>query len=140
MISACPSCQAKNRLPAARLSEVARCARCKTPISPLNHPVEVQSVEDFDELINQAPFPVLVDFWAEWCGPCRMVAPEMVKIADQRAGRLVVAKVNTEALVQIAARYRIESIPTMILFRQGQPSQRLSGAQPAAGILRALNV
>lgn len=138
MIIECASCQASNRLPAARLTEKAKCAACKSPLLPLGRPITVSSVEDFDELVRDAPAPVLVDFWADWCGPCHAVAPELAKIAGERAGKVIVAKVNTEALQQVAARYGIRSIPTMILFKGGDEAKRLSGAMAASAITQQL--
>jgi thioredoxin 2 len=106
----------------------------------LGRPIALSSTADFDELVRQAPLPVLVDYWAEWCGPCRMVAPELEKLAKEREGQLVVAKVDTEALPDIASRFGIQSIPTMILFRGGQEAERLSGAMPAAAIASRLGL
>lgn len=140
MLVSCPSCSGSNRLPASRLDQKARCGACKAPLLPLAHPIVVGSVAEFDELIGGVPMPVLVDFWAAWCGPCRMVAPELAKIAGLRAGKVVVAKVDTEALPQVAARFGIRSIPTMILFRDGKEERRLSGARPADAILAELAV
>lgn len=140
MIVQCATCKASNRLPAARLTDKARCAACKTALLPLAHPIAIGNAEDFDELVRNTPAPVLVDFWAAWCGPCRTVAPELAKVAAQRAGKVVVAKVDTEALQQVAARFAIRSIPTMILFEGGRESKRLSGAMPAAAILEQLAI
>lgn len=136
MIVGCPACKRSNRLPAARLGDRARCAACKSPLLPLDHPVPVSSASDFDELVENAPGPVLVDFWADWCGPCRMLAPELEKVAKAREGRLVVAKVDTEALPEVAGRFGIRSIPTMIVFRRGREAERLTGLMPAATILQ----
>ena len=140
MIVSCPSCASSNRLRAARLGEKARCGACKAALLPLARPIVVSSVDEFDELVRDTPVPVLVDFWAEWCGPCRMVAPEMAKIAGQRAGKVLVAKVDTEALPQVAGRFGIRSIPTVILFRDGKEARRLSGARPAEAILAEMAV
>lgn len=120
------------------MTERARCAACKAALLPPHTPLAVASTADFDELVRDAHAPVLVDFWAAWCGPCRAVAPELDKLAEQHAGRVVVAKVNTEALPDVAGRFGIRSIPTMILFRDGRESGRLSGAMPASAIASRL--
>jgi len=137
---ACASCSARNRVPAKRLSDKAKCAQCKAALLPLARPVALASAQDFDELVRDSPLPVLVDFWAAWCGPCRMVAPEMEKLARDRSERVLVAKVDTEALPTVAQRFNIRSIPTMILFRGGAEARRLSGAMPAAEISRQLEL
>ena len=135
---ACPSCTRRNRVPAKRLRERAKCANCKAALLPLAGPVPLATEQDFEELVRDAPLPVLVDFWADWCGPCRMVAPEMAKIARDHGQRVIVAKVDTEALGAVAQRFSIRSIPTMILFRNGAEARRLSGAMPAAEVIRQL--
>ena len=137
---ACSSCATQNRVPAKRLHDKAKCAKCKAPLLPLARPVPVASAADFEELVRDAPEPVLVDFWAAWCGPCRMVAPEMEKLARDRGDRVIVAKVDTEALPTLAQRFGIRSIPTMILFRSGAEARRLSGAMPAAEIAQQLGL
>ena len=131
MIHTCSSCGAKNRVLAARLDDLAQCGRCHKSLLPLDAPHAVASAEEFDELVRDSPLPVLVDFWAAWCGPCRMVAPELEKLAKAKAGTAVVAKVDTEALPQLAARFSVSSIPTLALFRGGQLAKRVSGAMPA---------
>jgi thioredoxin 2 len=140
VIVACNACSAQNRLPAARLEDRAKCAACKTPLLPADRPIAIASVADFEELVRHGPLPVLVDFWATWCGPCHAVAPELAKLAGERAGRLVVAKVDTEALPEVAGRFGIRSIPTMILFRDGREAKRISGAMPASAIAAQLAI
>ena len=140
MVRTCSSCGRDNRIPAARLDARARCAACKTPILPVDEPLAVTRVEDFDELLRDSPLPVVVDFWADWCGPCHAVAPELKKVASTHAGRVVVAKVDTEALQQVAGRFGIRSIPTMIRFDKGQETKRVSGAQPASALSAALGL
>jgi thioredoxin 2 len=128
---ACPSCGQRNRVP---YGKEARCARCKTMIPALNEPVEVPSVAAFDALVKASTQPVVVDFWAPWCGPCRMVAPELAKVAASNAGRLTVVKVNTDVLDELGARFSIRSIPTMAVFENGREVGRTTGARPAADI------
>ena len=120
------------------MGEKARCAACKTALLPLERPIAVGNSSEFDELLRDGPGPILVDFWASWCGPCRAVAPELEKLARERAGRVIVAKVDTEALPEVAGRFAIRSIPTMIVFRGGKEAARLSGAMPASAIAERL--
>jgi thioredoxin 2 len=140
VIVECDSCKTANRFPAARAADKARCAQCKAPLLPLSKPVAVGGAAELDQLVREAKVPVLVDFWAAWCGPCRAVAPELERLAQQRAGKVVVAKLDTEAAPDVAQRFGIRSIPTMVVFRGGAESQRVSGAMPAAEIAARLGV
>jgi thioredoxin 2 len=139
VITPCPQCGQKNRVTYLRLGSPTRCRVCKAAIPPLAAPVEVPNILLFDALIQDSVLPVVVDYWAPWCGPCKMVAPELVKVAAQSAGRLVVAKVDTEAVPEVIGRYNIQAIPTMAVFRRGHEQARTSGARPARDILAFVN-
>ena len=130
----CPACGQKNRLAYERLGASVRCGKCKGALSAPSSPVDVRSSRDFNRLIALSSLPVVVDYWAPWCGPCRMVAPEIEKVAARQAGRFVVAKVNTDELSDLGERFGIKSIPTMAVFSGGQEIARTAGARPADAI------
>jgi thioredoxin 2 len=132
----CPNCGRRNRMRFEGLGQTFRCGQCHHEIPSLGEPVDVRSDLVFDALISHSALPVLVDFWAPWCGPCKMVAPEFRKVAQEAAGQFLVAKVNTEEVPSLAARFRITAIPTMIFFRNGFEVARQAGAMPAPQIQR----
>jgi thioredoxin 2 len=135
IVASCSQCGQQNRLAYERLAEAMRCGKCKSELRPPSTPIDVPSVEAFDALTAHSSVPVVVDYWASWCGPCRMVAPELEKIAAQHAGDFLVAKVDTERLTELSVRYHIQSIPMMAVFHHGHEKARTVGARPAKDIL-----
>ena len=134
VVIACTACGQKNRLVYERLGEEVRCGQCKQSIKPLAAPVEIRSTAEFDRLVSKSSIPVVVDYWAPWCGPCRMVAPELQKVAARQAGHVIVVKVNTDALPDLGERFNIRSIPTLAVFAGGKEATRSAGARPAEQI------
>ena len=119
MIRSCISCGKKNRVPAERLTDSGRCGACKASLPPVSEPIDADP-QIFEEVTNGARVPVLIDFWASWCGPCRMAAPEVQRTAAQAAGRAIVLKVDTERWPELAQRFNVMSIPNFVVMNRGR--------------------
>jgi len=130
----CPTCGELNRVPNARLGARPTCGKCKAPLFS-GTPLAVDAA-GFDRHVGKGSVPVLVDFWAEWCGPCKAMAPAFAQAAQLLEPQVRLLKLDTEAAAPIAARYQIRSIPTLILFRDGREVARQAGAMPAQAIVQ----
>ena len=131
---ACPACLAPNRVPAARMAEDPKCGKCGAALLD-GAPAELNE-DQFEPFVQRTELPVLVDFWAPWCGPCRAMAPHFERAAHSLKDRVRLVKVNTEDAPGLAARYNIRAIPTLVLFKNGTETKRMSGALDAGALER----
>jgi thioredoxin 2 len=138
MLVVCPHCATLNRVPDDRLHDAPVCGQCGQEVLP---PAPISLTDaSFERFIAKSELPVVVDFWAEWCGPCKMMAPQFAQAAKLLQGRAVLAKVDTDANPQVSVRNRIRSIPTLALYRGGQEVKRQSGVMPAQELVRWVGV
>jgi len=131
---ACPACLAANRVPAARLGEDPKCGKCGAALLD-GKPVELRE-DQFESFVQRTGLPVLADFWAPWCGPCRAMAPHFERAAAELKDRVRLVKVNTEEAPGLAQRYGIRAIPTLVLFKDSVEAKRMSGALDAGALAR----
>jgi thioredoxin 2 len=129
----CPHCGATNRLPAARIDDTPNCGKCGQPLLQ-GQPLDLDD-SNFDAVVAATKLPVLVDFWAAWCGPCQMMAPAFKQAAAQLQGRALLVKVDSDASPGLSQRYGIRSIPTLVRLQAGRETARQSGAVPASAIV-----
>jgi len=141
VVVACPQCQTKNRVPVDKLGQDAKCGKCgttfSTPTTVSDHPIAVTD-STFEQEVLQSPLPVVMDVWAPWCGPCRMIAPVMEELAAEFAGRAKVVKLNSDENQRVPSQYQIQGIPTLLFFNNGQLVDRVVGAVPKHNILQKL--
>ena len=135
LILPCPACGTSSRIAYANLDKAGRCGSCKADLPKPAAPVVINDVAAFQAMVTNSPLPIVIDFWAPWCGPCQMMAPEFAKAAALAAGEAIFAKVNTDEQQAIASQFRIQGIPAFALLKGGKVIAQTSGFQPAPQLL-----
>ena len=141
MLVTCRQCGQKNRVAFEKLGHAARCGQCKEPMAPGAVPLEAGSTVDFDRLIAKSAVPVVVDYWAPWCGPCRMVAPVVAELSEEYAGKVNFVKMNTDDNPAVPTKYGIRSIPSLLVFKPGEdrPVETIVGFRPKSDIKKRID-
>ena len=140
VITVCSNCGQKNRVAFDKLGRAARCGQCKQDVRAGAVPLEVGSTADFDRLVSRSAVPIIVDYWAPWCGPCRLLGPVIEQIAEERSATIKVGKVNVDEEPVLADRGGVRGIPFVVLYRDGEPIAHAVGAQPKDALERTLGL
>jgi len=138
IVRTCSACSSRNRIPTKHLADIGRCGKCKAALPAVFEPIDADPAT-FDQIVNSVTVPVLVDFWAAWCQPCRMAAPIVKKVAEQMAGKAVVLKVDTEKHPSLAARFAVQGIPNFLVLKNGKVAMQQAGLVNEREMLRWLH-